>query len=205
MRPTATRPPAASLSTTSPDVTARPTVAETQEQWRAYLTPEITPAYGSYSDRVQEYRVVAAALLRAGLKDDDLIVDVGAGSCDLDHWLRTGVGWRGRYLPIDGAVQGVDLREHRLTIPADWYVSVETLEHLPDAEQTVERMRGLARKGVVVTTPNADTHDVTATDPTHCRPIHPSELEAWGFEVETFTFNPGRGEGDTMLGSWLNT
>lgn len=176
---------------------------QVQALWMKYLTPEQTPTYGTYEDRVPEYRLIGAALKVAGLVDDDLIVDVGAGCCDLDHWLRTGMGWRGRYLPVDGAVQGIDLNAGWLPdVPADWYVSTETVEHVYEADRLIAAMQGLASKGVVISTPNADSHDVRLTDPTHVRPVYPGEMLSWGFRVTPVNLNPGRGEGDTMICVW---
>lgn len=171
-----------------------------QQRWQQYLAE--TPTYGGYHDRVPEYRRVAHLLAVAGLEQDDLIVDVGAGTCDLDHYLRTEIGWRGKYLPYDGAVQGIDLNVWEPTVFADFYVSVETLEHLLQPRRLALQMQRMSAKAVVVTTPNADVVDVLAVDPTHRTPLHRSDLEGWGYEVGYATLNPGRGADDTLLGVW---
>ena len=41
-----------------------------------------------------------------------------------------------------------------------------------------------ATKGVVISTPNADTVDVRAMDPTHVSPVTPALLRNWGLGVE---------------------
>lgn len=172
----------------------------TLEQWERYLTPAQTPAYGTYQDRVQEYRLVTNTLLEMGLENGDLIVDIGAGSCDMDQWLRTGAGWQGRYVPIDGATTGTDLGRWIPTIPADWFVCIETLEHIAQWDVLLCAMLPLARKGVVVTTPNAATVDVLSTDPTHCSPIFAYQLEQLGMTVSFADMNPSQGILSTLLG-----
>lgn len=180
------------------------------DRWTHYLTPEETPTYGTYEQRAPEYDTVANWLMNLGLKDDDLIVDVGAGSCDFDHYLRTSGAWRGRYLPIDGATIGINFNErlpytYLPNAPADWYVAIETLEHIYDPERVVRAMRQRARKGMVVTTPNARSVDVIAVDPTHVIAITPEMLYDWGFTVHKVNFCD-RGteeEPDTLVGVWI--
>lgn len=177
---------------------------DTRTVWSNYL--QETPTYGTYENRIPEYMLAYQTLVGLGLQDDHLIVDVGAGSCDMDHYLRTGAGWRGKYLPVDGATHGIDFNE-RLPytyLPnshADYYVSLETLEHVYDPERVVRAMQQRARKGVVVTTPNPEVVDVMAVDPTHVISIWPSMLEEWGFIVNRVTLN-ARGAGDTLVGFW---
>lgn len=186
--------------------------AEELDRWTRYLTLEETPTYGTYVQRAPEYDTVARWLHNLGLQDDQLIVDVGAGSCDFDHYLRTVAGWRGKYLPIDGATLGINFNErlpytYLPNAPADWYVSIETLEHVHDPERIVSAMKQRARKGIVVTTPNARSVDVIAVDSTHVIAILPEMLEEWGFSVFKVNFCD-RGteeEPDTLVGVWTPT
>ncbi|KKM73981.1 hypothetical protein LCGC14_1404890 [marine sediment metagenome] len=46
---------------------------------------------------------------RYGLKNSDTVCDVGAGATELDVCLRVDASWKGRYWPIDGGLDGVDL------------------------------------------------------------------------------------------------
>lgn len=179
----------------------------TRQRWHNYLIE--TPTYGTYLERTPEYEVVTTMLSTLGLKDDDLIVDVGAGSCDMDHYLRTAAGWRGKYLPIDGATHGIDFNvkhpyEYLPSSKADFYVCIETLEHLYNPETLVKFMQMRATRGIVVSTPNAESVDVIAVDSTHVYPIYPHDLEGWGFTVLKYNFC-GRGteeEPDTLIGIW---
>ncbi len=115
------------------------------------------------------YGAVAAALIDMGLKDGDLIVDVGAGTCQFDHHMRTVEGWSGRYLGIDAVLDGTDLNEWNPKWFADFFVCIEVVEHLlPYAsERLIRTLPYWAQKGVVMTTPNAAAVDVLACDPTH--------------------------------------
>lgn len=185
-------------------VYGRPMENPTLNRWQTYL--ETTETYGTFEQRVPEYYTVGKYLNYLGLKDDDLVVDVGAGTCDMDHYLRTRTGWRGRYLPIDGATHGIDFNEvepedYLPKSHADFYVCIETLEHVYEPRKLAEAMLSRATRGVIVTTPNADIVDVIAADSTHVYAIHPEELKEWGFSVIKVTFND-RGEGDTLVGIW---
>jgi hypothetical protein len=177
---------------------------QTRNFWHDYL--EKTTTYGTFEQRCPEYQIVFNYLKSLGLEDDDLIVDVGAGSCDMDHFLRTRGGWRGKFLPIDGATYGIDFNnvhpdDYLPDADAHWYVCIETLEHVYDPEALILSMQARATKGVIVTTPNADVVDVVAVDSTHVMPIHPQDLQAWGFSVIKVNLNQ-RDEHDTLVGIW---
>ena len=169
-----------------------------QAQWRDYL--DTCSTYGTYADRIHEYRPVGSAMRRSGLADGDLLVDVGAGDCGLDRWLRTEGGWHGQYLPVDGAIQGVNLNDWGPTMPADLHVAVEVVEHVADPWGLMGAMQAVSRRGVVVTTPNADVVDVLALDPTHVSALRPADFTDRGWTVDLLTLN-GRGTGDTILAS----
>ena len=178
--------------------------AQTRNFWSDYLVK--TESYGTFEQRCPEYHIVHWYLKNLGLRDDDLVVDVGAGSCDMDHFLRTKAGWRGKYLPIDGATYGIDFNDvapedYLPAADADFYVCIETLEHVYDPEALVKAMQKRAKRGIIVTTPNADVVDVVAVDSTHVMPIHPQDLKNWGFEVSKINLN-NRDDHDTLLGVW---
>lgn len=139
---------------------------------------------GRYQWRRTRYQQAARRLLAGGLSDTDTLVDVGAGWTELDYYLRRELNWRGRYIPIDGAIDGTDLNHWTPPRPAAWYVALELIEHLHDPARLVRAMARAATKGVVISTPNADRVDVCAMDPTHVAPVTPSLLCNWGLRVE---------------------
>lgn len=179
--------------------------AQDQKFWREYLETQDT--YGTYEDRKQEYMIVARELAQMGLEDDDLIYDVGAGSCDMDHYLRTEHGWRGKYCPVDGAIDGVNLEywlPHNEVTRADYVVSIQTIEHMRYPDVFLQKLKNLAARGLVVTTPNPAVVDVLAVDPTHITPISKQFLEDAGATVFEIEFC-GRGNGfnlDTLVATW---
>ena len=64
---------------------------------------------GKYEFRAVRYRAAADWLTASGLTHDMTVVDVGAGMTELDYCLRAEYGWRGRYIPVDGGIDGVNL------------------------------------------------------------------------------------------------
>lgn len=119
-------------------------------------------------------------LHRIGLKQCDTIVDLGAGMCDLDYTLRQR-GWFGRYVPVDGDLDpSVNLETWYPTFGCDFYVCIDTTEHLHEWKRLIRVMKECARKGVVVSTADADTVDVYAMHPTHVSAQTRPDLEAQG-------------------------
>lgn len=175
---------------------------EVRSEWATYLAE--TPTYGTYWDRRPEYQAVWDVLHGMGLGDGDLIVDVGAGPCDMDRFLRTEARWNGRYWPIDGAVQGVDFREAEPCdyLPrgrVDWLVCIETIEHVPRKMNLLEHLIDRAGKGLVVTTPNGEVLDVASLDPTHCDSYDRDEFLRHRMRVEGRCFSPDRAQPDTLI------
>jgi hypothetical protein len=176
------------------------------ERWRKYLRE--CPTYGSAMDRAPEYSIVKKRLDEMGLDHGDTLVDVGAGDCAFDGFLRRD-GWSGQYVPIDGSIQGLDLDSKHWSaedlacfVPADWYVAIEVLEHCDDWRYPLRLMMERARKGVVITTPNPDVVDVLAVDPTHRSPVPRAELHRTpGMASDLVTLN-ARGKGDTIVAWW---
>lgn len=174
------------------------TAAEARDGALAYLAQR----RGTLEYRFVRYSAVADELYAMGLDDDCLLVDVGAGTCDLDFYLRTERGYKGRYLPVDAAIDGTDLEIWRPPLRADFFVAVELLEHLENARALAVTMIGAADGGVVVTTPNTNELGMQAVrdmDATHVRPIFGEELRSWGFRVQERSFF-GQ-DRDSMLGT----
>ena len=152
---------------------------EVQAAYRHYLRN--TPTYGTYEDRMPEYAVIGRQLQLMLLRPDESVLDVGAGSCDLDHYLRTEVGWRGQYLPVDGSLMGDDLNTWEIPdgVQFDWVVCCEVIEHVYDPERLFGQLVKAARQGLIITTPNPAVVDVYALDPGHVSAISEGDLESW--------------------------
>lgn len=138
------------------------------------------------------YAAVAEKLVDLGLDDGDLIVDLGAGTCQFDHYLRTVLGWSGRYLPIDAVVCGTRLEAWVPKYKADFFVAIEVLEHLDFPGMVISRMMAAATKGCVVTTPNSRVVDVIACDPTHksSLPAKMFDIYGWQYQERQFFATP---------------
>lgn len=161
---------------------------------------------GSYLFRTRRYKQAAACLgldpslpTRHALTDNDTLVDVGACMTEFDVYLRS-IGWRGRYVPVDAAIDGTDLNKWEPTRMFEWFVGIEIVEHIKDPIGLINVMQEFATKGVVLTTPNPDVVDVLEIDPTHVSSVSQRQLEAMGFTVYPV---PAFGvEGDTLLAAW---
>lgn len=164
---------------------------------------------GKYEFRAIRYRHAIDAMFDHGLDDSMTIYDVGAGMTEFDYCLRREYNWRGRYIPVDGGIDGTDLNEWRIPRVGHWFVALELLEHLTKWELLVRKMQFAALKGIVISTPNPQATDVIGMDPTHVREIWPAELRRHDFKVtgETFygrTFNLSGKEhlDDSLFGIW---
>lgn len=147
-----------------------------RDLWLDYLTERT----GTYEYRTRRYSAVADRLELLGLADGDLVVDVGAGMCEFGRYLYRDRGWSGRYLPVDGAITGINLDTLVLAgFTADFFVAIEILEHLRAPIHVLADMLDHAEKGVVLTTPNTDKLGETFVremDETHVSPIWQSWL-----------------------------
>lgn len=154
----------------------------------------------NYTFRCRRFKAVADELLRLGLDNADMLVDIGAGRCDFDYYLRTARKWRGRYIPVDGAIDGTDLEHWRPVCTPEWYTAIELIEHLENPLRLVREMQQASRKGVVLTTPNPYTTDVLGMDYTHKTAIYPEQLSSLGFKVSPVSLfgTPN----DTLLATW---
>lgn len=160
---------------------------------------------GKYEYRAVRYRHAIDLMYSEGLNDSMTIFDVGAGMTEFDYTLRAEYGWRGRYIPIDGGIDGTDLNQWTPPREAHWFVALELVEHLNNWRGLVEKMLSNASQGVVLSTPNPRTTDVIGMDPTHVVEVHPWELEAYGFRVSEETFYGGvfsNGEPDSLFARW---
>ena len=158
---------------------------------------------GTLEYRFQRYAAVADELEARGLNDQSLIVDLGAGFGDFAFYLRAVRGYKGRYLPVDAAIDGVDLVTWTPNVALEFVTCIEVLEHLPDPGEFLARV--LPFCGVfVATTPNTDelgADRVREIDLTHVRPIWKGDLERWGakhVESRSFFGNPA----DSILAVW---
>lgn len=153
---------------------------------------------GRYEWRCERYSAVAEKMIDAGLCDGDMVIDVGAGWTEFDVYLRD-LGWRGRYFPVDGSLDGTDLEVWFPPREAEFIVAIELLEHLQWPGRLAQAMTDKATKLVAITTPNPETTDVLGMDATHQTEIWPFMMEAWGFKHEVRSFY---GQRDDSLLAW---
>lgn len=162
---------------------------------------------GTYDFRETRYRAVAQILddpatfgdCLTPLNDRDTVVDIGACMTEFDYHLRTSLGWKGRYVPIDGAIDGTNLEYWVPPRDYEWVIGIEILEHMHDPRRLASQMMRAATKGVIVTTPNPDVVDVIAIDIDHVTPVSQRDLESWGFEVKPVALF---GKPDDSLLAW---
>lgn len=159
---------------------------------------------GTLEYRFIRYSAVADELFARGMSDHSILVDLGAGTCDFDFYLRTVRGWKGRYLPVDASIDGTDFEDGwcpRVTF--DFAVAIELLEHVTKPYQLTQDILRKA-KVFVATTPNTDELGETyvrAIDRTHVRPIYKADLEVWHanpIKVCSFFGKPK----DSLLAVW---
>jgi hypothetical protein len=139
---------------------------------------------------------------RLGLCDSDTVYDIGAGMTEFDYCLRTEGDFKGRYIPVDGCIDGTDLETWYPPRDADFFVALELLEHLtkPNIYRLVRSMQFKCNKGIIISTPNPMTTDVIGMDRTHKTPVTPTILENLGFSWRVTSFY-GK-EADSIFGVW---
>lgn len=160
---------------------------------------------GKYEYRAIRYRRAIDEMYRKGFDDSMTVVDVGAGMTEFDYCLRVEYNWRGRYIPVDGGIDGTDLNNWTPPREAHWFVALELLEHLHNWRNLLTVMQNMAHRGIVVSTPNPFTTDVLGMDHTHVTEIFPQDLEDFNFTVTAETFYGGvfsGGKPDSLFGSW---
>lgn len=160
---------------------------------------------GKYEFRQVRYLAAAHALNDMGLDHNHTVLDLGAGWTEFDYCLRTELSWRGRYIPIDGGIDGTNIETWDPPRDYDFVVALEILEHLANPWEVMAVLQHVTTQGIVVSVPNPRTTDVLGMDRTHVSIITRDFLEAWGFEVEERTFYGGvfsNGEPDCLFGVW---
>jgi hypothetical protein len=160
---------------------------------------------GKYEYRAVRYRHAIEAMYANGLDDSMTIFDIGAGMTEFDYCLRREYDWRGRYIPVDGGIDGTNLNLWEPPRDAHWFVCLEIFEHLWNFRTLIERMQEKAHCGIVMSTPNPATTDVLGMDPTHVLEVHEGNLTSRGFEVSAETFYGGiwsEGKPDSLFGIW---
>lgn len=160
---------------------------------------------GKYEYRAIRYRAAIDWMVANGLDDSMTVVDVGAGMTEFDYCLRAEYNWRGRYIPVDGGIDGTDLNEWKPPRDAHFFVALELVEHLNKWRTLMARCQVRATKGVVLSTPNPFTTDVLGMDPTHVTEVFPVDLQDMGFNVTEETFYGGvfsGGKPDSLLATW---
>jgi hypothetical protein len=160
---------------------------------------------GKYEYRAIRYRAAIEWMYANGLDDSMTVVDVGAGMTEFDYCLRAEFGFRGRYIPVDGGIDGTNL--NRWTPPRDahFFVALELVEHLTEWRHLVVSMQDRAIRGVALSTPNPHTTDVIGMDPTHVTEVWPTDLAALDFDVVESMFYGGvfsNGEPDSLFATW---
>jgi hypothetical protein len=154
---------------------------------------------GTFEFRAKtRYMKAYCALVSIGLKSEHVLLDIGAGSCQFDHFMRTRFRWMGRYLPVDATLDGTNLNNWKPKAKVDFVVCLETLEHLKVPDRMLRHIRSAAKYGAVVTVPNPDVVDVLRCDPTHVSVVDPGMLLRHGFEVTPV--NCFGKKDDTLLG-----
>lgn len=153
--------------------------ADVHQECNKYLAERTS----SYWFRCRRYKAVAEKLIELGLSDKDTIYDLGAGRCDFDFYLRVTKRWRGRYIPVDGSIDGTNLETLTLPKPADWHVAIEVIEHIHKMDRFVDVLKS-AKRGCVITTPNPHVVNVLSMDPTHVREVFAYELHNAGFQTK---------------------
>lgn len=163
-----------------------------QERCQTYLAGR----RARYEDRRSRFGAVGQLLLELGLAPGDVIYDLGAGHCQFDYFLRVEMRWRGVYVPVDGAIDGTDLDTWTpFGEQADFYILMETLEHLHEPMLLLERLQ--PRKGIVLTTPNEAVVRTLEVDEDHRSVVPEGELRLAGFEI--VPMNMFGKAGDTLL------
>lgn len=174
----------------------------TQQRDQAYWQQYLAERTGTYEFRCVRYSAVLDRLMLMGFHVRDSVTDVGAGRQEFERFLRE-QGWQGRYLPVDGSIDGTDLDVWHPEVSTDWFVAIEVIEHLHDPGRLVDVLKTQAVRGMCVTTPNPETTDVLGMDRTHVCEIWPDQLDAWNLQWDRATLFASpewRKENDSLIG-----
>ena len=137
---------------------------------------------GPFSKRIARH-ALACQVLAPHLTDADTVTDIGAGWTELDYVLRTQLDWRGRYNPVDWALQDIDLETWEPYRPAEFTVALDILEHMHNPTAVLDRLINASTRGVIITVPNPGAQDIFAMDDTHVSEVTADMLKAHGFQV----------------------
>lgn len=151
--------------------------------WREACESYLEKRTGCYDYRRVRYREVGDVLAEMGLHDGHTVLDVGAGWTEFDYCLRKDYDWRGRYVPVDGGIDGVDLETWRPVGSYDFIVALELLEHIREWRSLLLGLLLRSNVGFAGTTPNPRTTDVLGMDPTHVVAIEAADLRGYGLKV----------------------
>lgn len=155
-----------------------------QDHCREYLAGR----RATYEMRRERFGAVAHIMgVAFKLSNEDIVYDLGAGHCHFDYFLRTEEDWRGVYVPVDGHIDATNLQTWQPPKrQPDIYVLSEILEHLEHPLELLARLK--PRKGIILTTPNADKVDVLGCDPDHHSIVKAADLKRRGFHLQTRAF-----------------
>ena len=154
--------------------------------------------HSSYEFRSIRYEAVLDTLKLLGFTDTASIIDVGGADGEFGKYLIEN-GFKGKYQVIDGMIDGTDLNNWSPKgEDFDFAVSIEVIEHLKVPSDFLKSLDNVAKKGIVVTTPNPLVVDVKAMDKTHISPTYPKDFYANGYKCypQCLFFE----NGDTLLG-----
>lgn len=143
----------------------------------------------SFEEKRVRYDAASDLLVDMGLSDVDTVLDIGAGWTEMDYVLRTHVNFMGRYIPVDGGIDGVNVDAWDwMPRQTDYLVALEIVEHLTAPEVFLHKILKSATKGIVLSTPNPQRVDVLAMDPDHKSSIWGADLQNYGFSVQYQNF-----------------
>ena len=157
------------------DTSSRKTIKQSCE---AYLQQRTS----CYEFRSIRYGAVYEQMKNMGLKKSDSVMDIGAGDCEFERYLREQNHF-GDYVPIDGLIDGTDLNLWTPKHSANFLVAIEVIEHLLNPFRMLSVMEMFATKGAIVTTPNPSVVDVYSMDETHISEMTASDFCSLGWKV----------------------
>jgi len=163
------------------------TVTDTIKVARESMTSS-DKEYGTFNERIPEYRLVHAALQDLQLIDGDRILDLGAAFADLGRYLYK-EGWEGVYVPVDMTIDGTDLEDYEVPDGFNFIVAEQVIEHVLEWEKLLDKIEA-KNCGVVIITPNKlavgehDKEDLPH-QMAHVSLLTPDDLEQRGYKVST--------------------
>lgn len=134
------------------------------------------------------YKMVARQVMQKfELDDEDLLLDAGAKRTFLDFFLRRNWGWKGMYLPVDGMLDGTDMKWWTPRGASDYAVSVYQIgkDKTKAPATTIADLEKHTYIGVMFVVPMPGEK---WGDPDYTTDISPAEWEAMGYDTERHTF-----------------